>query len=287
MNGTYASTNFRPAATSVGSYRLRAAAASYSSRSLARTSSSTIVSSSPTSPDASARSAAGIAGPRSRPAGFSPVYGAPSPARCTRTSVSKKCRSASSRASSPRARTFIAWSKAWRISASCSASTQTSAYRTSPVSSDRRAASTTGPSSPSQCAAAGAAEIIDPATIIAITAPLRRNALPSMIPSPFRRWSVTRACRPAPPPHPAAGSAPARPRHVLERVPDLLQLRDPLRDVRDLRLRALLHLRRRRPRIRPQRQQVLDLAELEAQLLRAADEPQPLQRILVVFAVAR
>jgi hypothetical protein len=37
-----------------------------------------------------ALSAAGITGPTWRPAGFSPVNGAPSPARCTRTAVSKK-----------------------------------------------------------------------------------------------------------------------------------------------------------------------------------------------------
>src|SRR5512135_1646926 len=55
-------------------------------------------------PDASACSAARITGPTSSPAGLSPVNGAPSPARCTRTTVSKSHWSATSRASGPRAR---------------------------------------------------------------------------------------------------------------------------------------------------------------------------------------
>ena len=80
-----------------------------------------------TEPSSSARSAAGIAGPRSRPAGFNPVNGAPSPARCMRTSVSKKWRSASSRACGPSLRTDMAWSKACVISASSSARAPTAA----------------------------------------------------------------------------------------------------------------------------------------------------------------
>jgi len=62
--------------------------------------------------------AVGIAGPRSRPAGLRPVNGAPSPARCTRTRVSKKNRSASSFAWGLNSRTESVCSKAFRISGS-------------------------------------------------------------------------------------------------------------------------------------------------------------------------
>ena len=103
-----------------------------------------------TEPSSSARSAAGIAGPRSRPAGFNPVNGAPSPARCMRTSVSKKWRSASSRACGPSLRTDMAWSKACVISASSSARTHGSTRFTLPVSIAFFASITTGPSTPSQ-----------------------------------------------------------------------------------------------------------------------------------------
>lgn len=50
-----------------------------------------------------ARSAMGMTGPTSKPAGFSPVYGSPSPARWTRTTVSKNQRSATSWAAPPTA----------------------------------------------------------------------------------------------------------------------------------------------------------------------------------------
>src|SRR5690606_32860510 len=78
---------------------------------------------------------------------------------------------------------------------------------------------TTGPSSPSQCAAAGAAEINDPAARIATTAAARRTVPLDMIPVSFLidRWFPL-GSRPAP----AVGSAqpaadtrpsgPARPR---------------------------------------------------------------------------
>src|SRR3990172_2865656 len=100
-----------------------------------------------------------MAGPRSRPAGFNPVNGAPSASRCTRTSVSKKYRSASSFSFAPLPRTADVRSKASRISPSFSLATQGRTRVTSPFSRAFFARMTTGPSIVSQWARALPAEI--------------------------------------------------------------------------------------------------------------------------------
>jgi hypothetical protein len=93
----------------------------------------------------------GLTGPTSRPAGFNPVNVAPSPARWMRTTVSKNQRSATSWASTPRARAFIARSKASRTSVSPSTRTYGKTRSTSFAARAARAAVTTGPSRESQC----------------------------------------------------------------------------------------------------------------------------------------
>src|SRR5829696_2260304 len=102
-------------------------------------------------PSSIAFSATGTTGPCPRPAGLSPVKGAPSPALWILTTVSKKCLSATSLASGLCTLAFITFSKASVTSGSPSSGTKGRTALTPALSSATIAALTTGPSIESQC----------------------------------------------------------------------------------------------------------------------------------------
>src|ERR671930_2625833 len=74
---------------------------------------------------------------------------------------------------------------------------------------------------------------------------------------------------------------------LLERRLDPLQRGDAFRDVRDLLLRPLAHVRAGRRWIHAQVETLLDLLEREAQLLGMADETHTPDRFYVVLPVTR
>jgi hypothetical protein len=73
---------------------------------------------------------------------------------------------------------------------------------------------------------------------------------------------------------------------VYERVLDALEVVQLSIDVGDLRFGARLHRRGRRVWVEPECEQVADLCEREAELLRAFDEMQSIERLWTILPIA-